>query len=275
MTTTLDPFSTTDRWPAEHVAVGAVLRSGSIAGHGDIDRPFPLASVTKLLSATATLIAIEEEIVDLDEPYGPDDATVRHLLAHASGLSANDQTVLAAPGTRRIYSNTGFDLLGGLVADRAEMPFARYLSEALTEPLGMTGTVLDGSPAHGARSTLHDLLAFGHEILAPTLIADETLALARAPAYPDLAGVLPGFGRQDPNLWGLGFEIRGVKQPHWTGTTCSPATFGHFGRSGTFLWVDPEVDLVCVCLTDRDFGTWALDRWPALSDAIRARFGRG
>ena len=275
MTTTTDPFDTVARWPASHVAVGAVVRSGTIAAHGELDRPFPLASVTKVLTAAAVLVAIEEEIIDLEEPWGPDDATVRHLLAHASGIAANDARVLAPPGTRRIYSNAGFELLGELVAARAAMPFGQYLREAVTEPLGMTSTVLDGSPAHGARSTLHDLLAFGHEILAPTLLADETLALARAPAYPELAGVLPGFGRQDPNLWGLGFEIRGTKDPHWTGTTCSPATFGHFGRSGTFFWVDPEVDLVCVCLTDRDFGPWAIERWPALSDAIRARFGRG
>ena len=275
MTSTTDPFDTVDRWPASHVAVGAVVRSGTIAAHGELDRPFPLASVTKVLTAAAVLVAIEEEIVDLEEPWGPDDATVRHLLAHASGIAANDDRVLAPPGTRRIYSNAGFELLGELVAARAAMPFGQYLREALTDPLGMTGTVLDGSPAHGARSTLHDLLSFGHEILAPTLLADETLALASAPAYGELAGVLPGFGRQDPNLWGLGFEIRGAKDPHWTGTTCSPATFGHFGRSGTFFWVDPEVDLVCVCLTDRDFGPWAIERWPALSDAIRARFGRG
>lgn len=275
MTADPDPFDSVDRWPASHVAVGTVGRSGTIAAHGELDRSFPLASVTKVLTTAATLIAIEEEIVDLDEPWGPEDATVRHLLAHASGIAANDDRVLAPPGTRRIYSNAGFELLGDLVSRRAAMPFAQYLREALTEPLGMTSTALDGSPAHGARSTLHDLLAFGHELLAPTLLADETLALARAPAYPELAGVLPGFGRQDPNLWGLGFEIRGTKHPHWTGTTCSPATFGHFGRSGTFFWVDPEVDLVCVCLTDRDFGSWALERWPALSDAIRARLGRG
>ncbi len=275
MTFEPDPFDSIDRWPASHVAVGTVVRSGTIAAHGELDRPFPLASVTKVLTTAATLIAIEEEIVELDEPWGPEDATVRHLLAHASGIAANDDRVLAPPGSRRIYSNAGFELLGELVSLRAAMPFGQYLREALTDPLGMTSTVLDSSPAHGARSTLHDLLAFGHEILAPTLLADETLALARAPAYPELAGVLPGFGRQDPNLWGLGFEIRGTKDPHWTGTTCSPATFGHFGRSGTFFWVDPEVDLVCVCLTDRDFGSWALERWPALSDAIRARFGRG
>jgi len=87
-------------------------------------------------------------------------------------------------------------------------------------------------------------------------------------AFPGLRGVLPGVGRMDPCDWGLGFEIRGRKSPHWTGSRNSPATFGHFGRSGTFLWVDPEAGLALVGLTDREFGPWALDAWPALSDAV-------
>ena len=35
-------------------------------------------------------------------------------------------------------------------------------------------------------------------------------------------------------------ELRDRKSPHWTGSRNSERTFGHFGRSGTFLWVDPE-----------------------------------
>jgi CubicO group peptidase (beta-lactamase class C family) len=80
--------------------------------------------------------------------------------------------------------------------------------------------------------------------------------------------VLPGFGRQSPNDWGLGFELRDGKQPHWTGIRNSPRTFGHFGRTGTFLWVDPDGALACVCLTDAGFGPWAQAAWPALSDAV-------
>ena len=34
-------------------------------------------------------------------------------------------------------------------------------------------------------------------------------------------------------------EIRGTKAPHWSAPWSSPETFGHFGRSGTLLWVDP------------------------------------
>jgi CubicO group peptidase (beta-lactamase class C family) len=102
------------------------------------------------------------------------------------------------------------------------------------------------------------------------VIAEETLGEATKVTFPGLVGVLPGFGRQEPNDWGLGFELRDAKAPHWTGRRNSPRTFGHFGRSGSFLWVDPEAEVACACLGDRDFGGWAADAWPALSDAVLA-----
>ncbi len=83
-------------------------------------------------------------------------------------------------------------------------------------------------------------------------------------------GVLPGFGRQEPNDWGLGLELRDHKSPHWTGSRNSERTFGHFGRSGTFLWVDPEPGIALACLTDLAFGEWAKAAWPELSDAVLA-----
>jgi CubicO group peptidase (beta-lactamase class C family) len=86
--------------------------------------------------------------------------------------------------------------------------------------------------------------------------------------FPGLNGVLPDVGRFDPNDWGLGVELRDRKQPHWTGTRNSERTFGHFGGSGTFLWVDPAVGLALACLTDREFDTWALEAWPRLSDGV-------
>jgi CubicO group peptidase (beta-lactamase class C family) len=79
---------------------------------------------------------------------------------------------------------------------------------------------------------------------------------------------VPGFGRQTPNDWGLGLELRDAKRPHWTGTRNSPRTYGHFGRSGTFLWVDPVANIALACLSDREFGDWAKEAWPRLSDAV-------
>jgi CubicO group peptidase (beta-lactamase class C family) len=268
---TNDPLATVDDWPVPHAAVG-VARSGEVlATRGPVDRPFPLASVTKLLTALALLVAVEEETLALDEPAGPEGSTVRHLLAHASGLDFEGAPI-TAPGKRRIYSNGGFELLADLVAERAGMPFSDYAAEAVLRPLQMKATTMDGSPAWGAHGSLADLLALGRELLAPTLISPKTLAEATAPAFPGLSGILPGFGRQEPNDWGLGFELRDEKSPHWTGSKNSPRTFGHFGRTGTFLWVDPDAGLACACLTDREFGDWAAEAWPALSDAVLAGF---
>jgi CubicO group peptidase (beta-lactamase class C family) len=85
--------------------------------------------------------------------------------------------------------------------------------------------------------------------------------------------VLPGFGRQQDNDWGLGCEIRDHKSPHWTSPDNSERTFGHFGQSGSFLWVDPAADLACVSLADTAFGPWAADVWPRLSTAVLQQHG--
>ena len=106
--------------------------------------------------------------------------------------------------------------------------------------------------------------------MAPTLVAQETLDEAVSVTFPGLDGVLPGFGRQQPNDWGLGLEVRGTKSPHWTGSRNSPRTFGHFGGSGTFLWVDPEARCSLICLTNRAFDDWAATVWPLFSDAVLA-----
>ena len=259
-----------DAWAAENATAGVVSRDGVLATRGQSVRAFRWASVTKLLTACVVLVAAEEGTVDLDEPAGPPGSTVRHLLAHASGLPFEGDAPIAPPGRRRIYSNAGFDALGELVSSRAEMPFAEYLAGVVLDPLGMRGTELRGSPAKDAWGPLGDLLGFAQELLVPRLVAAETFDEATRVAFPGLAGVLPGFGRQQPMDWGLGFELRNSKAPHWTGSRNSPGTFGHFGGSGTFLWVDPDAGLALACLTDREFGSWALEAWPALSDAVLA-----
>ena len=261
-----------DGWPAARAAAGVARADGPVASHGGVGERLPWASVTKLAAALAVLVAAEEGIVELDEPAGPPGATVRHLLAHASGLPFEGETPIGRPGARRVYSNAGFGALGALVAERAEMPFAEYLAEAVLRPLG-TSAELRGHPGSGIEGTLEDLLALGAELLAPRLVAAETLAEATAVQFPGLDGVLPGFGRQTPNDWGLGFELRDAKRPHWTGERNSPRTFGHFGRSGTLLWVDPDAGLALAVLTDEPFGDWAAAAWPALSDAVLAEAG--
>jgi len=263
-----DALAAIDGWGAAHAAAAIIDRDGLRAAHGDRDQSFRWASVTKLLTAMTVLDTGARGDLDQDEAAGPPGSTVRHLLAHASGLPFEDGPVLAAPGRRRIYSNPGYDLLGALVADRVGVPFELALRDRVLEPLGMTSTRLVGRPSQGLYGTLADVIAFARECLAPTILPGRAFGQAVSVAFPGLPGVLPGVGRYDACDWGLGFEIRGAKAPHWTGTRNSPRTYGHFGGAGTFLWVDPVAGVALAVLTDREFGPWALEAWPALSDAV-------
>jgi CubicO group peptidase (beta-lactamase class C family) len=257
-------------WPVATAAGAVVDAGGRRQDAGPTAWATSIASVTKPLVAYACLVAIEEETLDLDAQAGPPGSTVRHLLAHASGLPFEGDAPIAPPGRRRIYSNTGFDVLGDALAAAAGMPVGAYLAAAVLEPLGMGDTVLRGSVAKDGWSTVDDLVRFAAELLAPTLVAPETLAEATSEQFTGLAGVVPGLGSYDPNPWGLGFELKGTKAPHWTATAGSPRTFGHFGGAGTFLWIDPEAAVACAVLTDREFGDWAPPLWSSLSDAVLA-----
>lgn len=267
----LESLDLIKNWPVPTASAAVVRSDGSVVGtYGPTDRRFHLASVTKPLAAYAALVAYEEGAVELDEPAGPEGSTVRHLLAHTSGLAFDDHRVTSAPGTRRLYSNAGFEVLGDHIAKATDIPFAEYLHQAVLAPLGMTGTTLEGegSPAKDGWSTVDDLVRFAAEVQAPRLLDPRTVAEAMSVTYPGLKGVLPGYGHQNPNDWGLGFEIKDSKSPHWTGSSSSPRTFGHFGQAGTFLWVDPDAGAACVALTDRPFGPWAVEVWPPFTDAV-------
>jgi CubicO group peptidase (beta-lactamase class C family) len=267
----MDSVRLIEQWPVDNAATAVVAADGTVlATDGDTSRVYPLASVTKMLTAYTALIAIEEGVVELDTPAGPEGATIRHLLAHTSGLGFDAHKVMAPPGTRRLYSNAGFEQLADALEQHSDIPFRDYQAEALFGPLAMRDTVLEGSPAAGAKSTVDDLAVFAAELQRPTLIDPRTLAQATTVAFPGLSGVLPGYGHQKPNDWGLGFSIRDHKSPHWTGENSSPRTFGHFGQSGTFLWVDPDAEAACVALTDRTFGPWATEAWPTFTDAVLA-----
>jgi len=265
-------------WPAG-AAAGVVRAADAVTvvdTAGDIDTRRDWASVTKLLVAMAVLVAVEEGTLSLDQPAGPPGSTVRHLLAHASGLGPDSRAPLTAPGRRRIYSNAGYEVLAETLAHASGMPLTDYLSSGVVLPLGMTGTSLapGASPASGAGGPLRDLLALGAELLRPTIVAPATLSDATSVAFGGLAGVLPGFGRFDPCDWGLGFELKDAKAPHWTGARNAASTFGHFGQSGSFLWVDPVARVACGALCDRPFGPWAKAAWPALADAVLEEWGR-
>jgi CubicO group peptidase (beta-lactamase class C family) len=257
-----------DTWGADHAAAAVIVPDRTLATHGDTTHRFGWASVTKLVTAWTVLIAADRGRIALDEAAGPPGSTVRHLLAHASGMPFEGQAVQAAPGRRRIYSNTGFDLLGNLVGERVERPFADVLDEWVSEPLGMRSAVLVERSSQGLEGSMDDLAALAGELLRPTLVLPAAAATATTVAFPGLKGVVPGVGTFDPCDWGLGPELHDGKTPHWMGERNSQATFGHFGGSGTFLWVDPIADVALTVLTDRGFGPWALEAWPRLSDDV-------
>jgi CubicO group peptidase (beta-lactamase class C family) len=258
-----------DEWPVDGPTAAGVVRADEvIATHGDAEEVLPWASVTKLVSAYTVLMTVDEGIIDLDGDAGPEGSTVRHLLAHAAGLAFDGDGQMANPGERRIYSNVGFEKLGAHISERTGIGFGELVAENVLEPLGMGRSSYGGSPAHGVEGPLVDVLTFAQELCAPTLVSEDLFREATSVQFEGIGGVLPGFGRQEPNDWGLGFELRDRKDPHWTGRRNSPETFGHFGLTGSFLWVDPEAGIACASLAARDFGDWANEAWTDLSDAI-------
>lgn len=265
-------------WEVPNAAAAIVAADGTVAATvGDLDRDFRLASVSKVATAWVSMIAVEEGLLGLDDPVGQPGCTVRHLLAHAGGYPVEGTEPVAAPGRRRIYSNRGIELAAEEVERRAGLPFSTYLDEGLLQPLGMASTRLAGSPAHGMYATVRDLSRLIGELQHPQLLSPAGAADAVTAQYPDLTGIVPGVGRFDPCPWGLGIEIRGDKRPHWTGRSNSPETFGHFGASGTMMWVDPAAECGLVALTDRNFDDWpdAIETWSALSDAVVAEWTGG
>ncbi|MDO5031306.1 serine hydrolase [Corynebacterium sp.] len=257
----LSPLST---WPVEHLGAALLHRGEVVEEAGEMRREFPVASVTKLVVAYAVMMAVEEGAVELDQPAGPEGSTLRHLLAHASGVGFDSRRPQKPVGQRRIYSSAGYEWAAEVVERATEMPFAEYLSEGVCAPLGMNATRLEGSAGHGLISTVEDLAAFAAEVDHPQLLDPSTVQEMRTVQFPGLRGIVPGYGPFKDCTWGLGFEIRGDKE-HWMGGL--PAqTVGHFGMSGTYLWL--AGDWAMVALTDHDFGDWAKPLWAETNTRI-------
>ena len=199
-------------WPVPTAAAAVVGTSGVLAEFGDQRHRFALASVTKPLAARAAHVAVEEGVVDLDSAAGPPGSTVRHLLAHASGLAMHSAELMAEPGKRRIYSNYGFRVLAETVQDESGIEFGRYVHDAVFEPLSMTDTRLDGgarAAGYGATSTVADLVGFAGDLLRPVTVAAETHAEATTVQFPGLDGVLPGVRRAAAERLGTGVRAQG------------------------------------------------------------------
>lgn len=264
-------FAATDGFP--HTALVGVTGPGrTIAVQGDPHTALALASVSKPLSAWGALIAVERGLVDLDEPAGPEGSTLLNLLDHTSGLPFEGDRTQASPGARRIYSNAGFDALGAHVAAAVGMDFSEWMTREVTEPLGMAEIDVTGRPSAGYRASIEDLLIFGREVLRPTLIPSALRDLALMVSREGLKGVVPGYGSFDDNQWGLGFELKGAKSPHWLSDSFPPETAGHFGGQGSFFFVDRSRDLAAAFLSGVTFSEEHKRIWPPLTDEIVARY---
>ncbi|KDA06788.1 penicillin-binding protein [Microbacterium sp. CH12i] len=266
-------FAATDGFP--HTAlVGVTGPEQTLAVQGDPHSALALASVSKPISAWGVLIAVERGLVDLDEPAGPEGSTLLNLLDHTSGLPFEGEQTQASPGTRRIYSNAGFDVLGAHVAAAAGMEFSDWMAREVTEPLGMRDSDVTGRPSAGYSASIEDLLIFGREVLRPTLVPMALRDLTLMVSRPGLRGVVPGYGSFDDNQWGLGFELKGTKSPHWLSDSFAPETAGHFGGQGSFLFIDRSRDIAAAFLSGVAFGGEHKRIWPPLTDEIVARYGK-
>ena len=261
----MSAFTDITDWPADNVA-GALLKDGSVADTvGETDKQFPIASVTKPVVAYAIMLAVEEGAVELDQDAGPEGSTLRHLLAHASGVAFDDRKPQKPVEDRRIYSSAGYEWAAEIVEEATGMDFPDYLKEGVLEPLGMKDTYLDGSAGHGLVSSVDDLVRFAAEVLDPQLLHPSSVKGMRSVQFEGLRGIVPGYGNFKECSWGLGFEIHGDKE-HWMGAKLPAEAIGHFGLSGTYLWIADGNAMVA--LTDHDFGDWAKPLWGEANDAI-------
>ena len=176
----------------------------STCGLADRERRVPVArstrfrigSVSKPITAVAATCLVKRGRLDLDSeiqtyvdfPRKRWPITVRQLGGHLSGIRhyrgrealstrrypsvkaslaifARDPLV-AAPGTRYVYSSYGFNLLGAAVEKAAARPFGAAVDELVLRPLGMRATRLDG-PHVRRRARFYEVTSRRHAIFAP------------------------------------------------------------------------------------------------------------
>ena len=159
----------------------------------------------------------------------------------------------------------GIELAAEHVAQAAGMPFAEYFE-------AVWGFPLDGSPAHGDRGCRSRRSSRWRASSGSRRGSRARRSPRRRPSSS------PGSTASCPASAGSS-RTTGASAPSFetpsTRTGRAPATrartFGHFGGGGGFLWVDPDAGVALACLTDLEFGDWALEAWPRLSDAVLER----
>jgi CubicO group peptidase (beta-lactamase class C family) len=272
---------------------------------------FALASLTKPLVAAACMVALEEGLLDLDSDVRDGFTLrhlLSHCAGLPAPGADWQEPPRYPPGTQRWYSNAGYVQAARLLEGAAGMTCAEYLSEAVLAPLALDASLglperdaartarvwqpgrygegelfnserfrADAPPQGGAFATARAYGAFltcllargdagGHALLAPETV-DEMLA----PQFGPLPGGVDGVGEWPDLCWGLGFDVRGRREPHWAGPALGPRTASHFGASGTLAWLDPDRGLGLVALANRgSYSGWWREPWAALGSAVTA-----
>ena len=255
-------------WPGSPSFIVAHVDGGvakPILSSGDVDEVREWASISKIAVGIGALRAVEAGQVSLDDSVGPPGATLAHCLSHASGLGyeAGDRVVPVA--SRRVYSNIGIDTAGAHLAPTDPLS---WLRNSVLRPLALEKTDVVERVAAGVRGPTTALVRLGAELLAPSVLSLSSRDRMVSPFLPELDGITPPFGRQTPNYWGLGPEIRGTKH-HWMGEW-PETSFGHFGRSGALLLCDPTTQLLVAATSSEPFGPWAVALWPTWINEIRS-----
>lgn len=275
---------------------GAVLAVGDENGiiaedvAGDQVRPDTIcdvASLTKVVvTTTLTLMLVEERKLDLDER--PAEYTVKQLLTHSSGLPAEADIEIASgnkpplqyePGTRTLYSDAGFIVLGRIIEQAAGASLDVLASKRIFEPLGMKDTCFNPNAslrpriaptAPEIRGRVHDKTAAamggvaGHAGLFSTgrdLAIFCRMMLREGKTFEAVPVSTRALGWDTPS-----------PENSSAGRYFSKGSFGHTGFTGTSMWIDPVRQIYVVFLTNRVyFGSDNLrirEIRPRLHDAV-------
>lgn len=273
---------------------------------------FDIASLTKVIATTTAVMQLtEEEKLNIEDPVtqywpsfsenGKENITVKNLLTHYSGLrpdlnlypswSGYDTAMKmiakenpdSPPGTRFVYSDINFMILGELVHSISGKTLDAYSEEYIFKPLGMKNTFFKPSMLQRKRiaptqyqngtsgkmlwGEVHDPTSYrmggvsGHAGLFST--ADDLAIFAQMLLS---GGTMKGMkilkpstvkqmtSPQSPSdkmpLWGFGWEIGSLsyKNNNWPELMGS---YGHLGYTGTSLWIDPASKTYVIILTNR------------------------
>ncbi|MGD0181164.1 MAG: serine hydrolase [Terriglobales bacterium] len=269
-----------------------------------VDTIFDLASLTKVVATTtAVMQLVQKGQIRVNEPvakylpefgeHGKEEITIRELLTHFSGLPQDldlsqpwegRETALRmayaakpiyAPGSRFLYSDVNFIVLGALVEHVSGMSLQEYCEKNIFAPLKMThtrflppaswlpkiaptqydehdkmlrGVVHDPTVRRmggvagqaGLFSTADDLAKFAQALLGgSTILSPLTVEKMTTPQQPPTSEVLRGFG------WDIDSPYSSNR-----GDLLPVGSFGHTGFTGTSLWIDPTTRTYIIVLTN-------------------------